>query len=87
MRRRECLANRVHLRVGAFLNSELAIHFPGREGLDLPLVFLFPRLEVCLECGFAEFAIPERELQVLRQRTPTGKVVQDFPATKVTGIH
>jgi hypothetical protein len=47
-------------------NGEIAIHFPGLEGLDKPIVWLFPQLLVCLNCGFTEFAIPETELCVLR---------------------
>jgi hypothetical protein len=33
----------------------------------MPLVFVFPKLKVCLECGLAEFAIPESELRVLNE--------------------
>ncbi len=47
------------------LNGELAIHFPGFEGLDKPIVFVFPKLLVCLNCGFTEFAISETELRRL----------------------
>jgi hypothetical protein len=52
-------------------NGELAIHFPGLAGLDKPIVWIFPKLLVCLQCGFAEFTVPERELSVLAH----GKVV------------
>lgn len=48
-------------------NAEVAIHFPGLRGLNKPVVLIFPKLEVCLECGFTEFVVPERELQVLRE--------------------
>jgi len=44
-------------------NGEIAIHFPGLEGLDKPIVWVFPKLLVCLNCGFAEFAIPEAEVR------------------------
>jgi hypothetical protein len=47
-------------------NGELAIHFPGLKGRDKPIVWVFPKLVVCLNCGFTEFAIPETELCVLR---------------------
>lgn len=46
-------------------NGEVAIHFPGLKGLDMPIVWVFPKLKVCLECGLAEFDIPKRELRVL----------------------
>ena len=45
--------------------GEAAIHFPGLAGLDKPIVWTFPELLVCLQCGFAEFTVPERELSVL----------------------
>jgi len=57
-------------------NGEIAIHFPGLDGLDKPIVWVFPELLVCLHCGFAEFTVPERELQVLEQGFPVeGAVV------------
>jgi hypothetical protein len=51
-------------------NGEIAIHFRGLEGLDKPIVWVFPELQVCLNCGFAEFTVPERELSVLVRGTP-----------------
>ena len=57
-------------------NGEIAIHFRGLEGLEKPIVWVFPKLLVCLHCGFAEFSVPERELQVLEQGFPVeGAVV------------
>ena len=47
------------------LNGEIGIHFPGLKGLDKPIVWVFPKLLVCLNCGFTEFAVPEAELQRL----------------------
>jgi hypothetical protein len=41
------------------------IHFPGLEGLDNPPVWIFPEIIVCLQCGFAEFSVPENELRKL----------------------
>jgi len=59
-------------------NGETAIHFPGLKGLDKPIVWVFPKLAVCLECGFAEFTIPERELSVLATgEAVAGTVVLD----------
>jgi len=57
-------------------NGEIAIHFPGLKGLDKPIVWVFPKLAVCLECGFTDFTVPERELSVLVKGTPVeGAVV------------
>jgi hypothetical protein len=50
-------------------NGETAIHFLGLEGLQKPIVWVFPKLLVCLDCGFAEFAVPEKELRVLLKGT------------------
>ena len=51
-------------------NGEVAIHFSGLEGLDKPIVWVFPKLLVCLNCGFTEFAVPEKELDVLVHDSP-----------------
>jgi Zn ribbon nucleic-acid-binding protein len=53
------------------LNGEIAIHFPGLKGLDKPIMWVFPRLVVCLDCGFTEFAIPKTELRQLVERDET----------------
>jgi hypothetical protein len=50
-------------------NSEVGIHFPGLEGLSKSIVFVYPKLAVCLKCGFTEFTVPGRELRVLLQDT------------------
>jgi len=54
------------------LNGEIAIHFHGLKGLDKPIVWVFPKLLVCLNCGFTEFVIPDDELRVLRDEV-TGR--------------
>jgi hypothetical protein len=45
--------------------AEINIHFPGYEGLTKPTVWVFPQVSVCMNCGLAEFSIPEAELQRL----------------------
>lgn len=47
-------------------NAEVAIHFPGLKGLNEPPVWVFPKLLVCLQCGFAELVIPEEQIEQLR---------------------
>ena len=53
------------------LNGEIAIHFPEIKGLDKPIVWVFPKLVVCLDCGFTEFVIPETELRQLAENDAT----------------
>lgn len=43
------------------------IHFPGMKGLDKPTVWAFPKLLVCLDCGFTEFQVEESELRLLAE--------------------
>jgi len=56
-------------------NGEVAIHFPGRDGLAKPIVWVFPKMAVCLDCGVTQFSIPDRELQVLETGTPVDGAV------------
>jgi hypothetical protein len=46
-------------------SGEICVHFPGLKNIDKPVVWLFPELVVCLDCGTAEFAVPEAELRFL----------------------
>jgi hypothetical protein len=51
--------------------------------LDKPVVWVFPQMFVCLECGCAEFRVPESELKVLQTGRPVdGAVV--WPPTTTT---
>ena len=36
-------------------------HFPGMKGLDIPTVWVFPAIRVCMDCGAGRFTIPEAE--------------------------
>jgi len=45
--------------------AEMGIHFLGLKNNCTPVVFVFPELTVCLDCGTAEFAVPETELRRL----------------------
>ena len=70
-----------HSSRGSSFNAEVAIHFPGLQNLNKPVVLTFPKLVVCLECGFTEFTIPETELQVLRDGSVSkGALVFDLEA-------
>jgi hypothetical protein len=45
--------------------GEICIHFPGLKNIDKPLVWVFPELAVCLDCGMTEFVVPDPELRLL----------------------
>jgi hypothetical protein len=50
------------------LNGEIALHFDGGlQGLVKPIVWSFPKVLVCLNCGLAEFALEDAALKSLRQ--------------------
>lgn len=49
--------------------AEINIHFPGKDGLTKPTVWVFPSLQVCLKCGSAEFAITGAPLRALASET------------------
>jgi hypothetical protein len=49
------------------LGAEINIHFPGRKGLDKPALMIFPKLLVCLDCGFTQFPFPEAELRAVER--------------------
>ena len=47
------------------LGAEVNIHFAGLAGLDRPTVLVFPELVACLQCGFVEFTLSERDMTLL----------------------
>jgi hypothetical protein len=49
-------------------NAEIAIHLPGAGGREKPLIWVFQELFVCMNCGSAEFAVPEGQLRGLAKR-------------------
>ena len=59
--------------LGKFV-GEIAIHFPGLKNIDKPTVWVFSELIACLDCGVAEFVVPEGELRVLATDGVTERV-------------
>jgi hypothetical protein len=51
----------------AEFSSEIALHFSGRENLEKPHVFVFPKILVCLACGSSGFAVAQKDLRLLRE--------------------
>jgi hypothetical protein len=47
--------------------AEINIHSPDLKNLGKPSVFVFPKLTVCIDCGFTHFTVPESELRQLRE--------------------
>jgi len=52
--------------------SEMMIHLPGLKSVANPGVLIFPKLLVCLDCGFARFTINGTELGLLTAGTQGG---------------
>jgi hypothetical protein len=50
--------------------AEINIHFSGLRNIDRPGLLVFPKLLVCLECGYSRFTAPEPELAVLAICSP-----------------
>ena len=48
-------------------NAEVAIHFPGWEGLEKPVVWAFPKAMICLGCGSVEFVLSATQVQQLKE--------------------
>jgi len=51
--------------------GEVALHVHGLDGLNKPIVWVFPEILVCLNCGFAEFIVPDEQKTLLRD--PAGR--------------
>jgi predicted nucleic-acid-binding Zn-ribbon protein len=54
-------------------NAEINVHFPGLKNVDKTAVLVFPKLLLCLDCGFTEFTLSESELHILDE-TPVSEM-------------
>ena len=48
-------------------NGEVAIHFRGLDNLDKPIVWVSPEIIVCMDCGIAQFKVPDAQLSSLEK--------------------
>jgi hypothetical protein len=48
-------------------NREVALHVPGLQGLEKPSLIVFPKVQVCLNCGVAAFVMEDADLKSLRE--------------------
>ena len=46
-------------------SAEVSMHFLGLHNIDEPVVWVFPKVVVCLDCGTAEFVVPTADLRQL----------------------
>ena len=53
--------------------AEMGIRSPGLKGLKKPIVFVFPELTICLNCGRAEFVVPKAERDILSTGAPAAE--------------
>jgi len=66
---------------------EMNIHFPHHEGLEKPSLPTSQEVVICLNCGFAEFSLPEAPLRTLanrnsdRSRSPNRRLDNSFPTS------
>jgi len=56
--------------------AEVNIHRLGLSNADRAGVFVFPRVLVCLDCGFSSFMTPEPELGQLAGSAPARRTIQ-----------
>jgi hypothetical protein len=49
-------------------NAEIMIHSSGLRHLDDPGVLAFPKIAVCMDCGFSRFTTTEAQLRSLGKR-------------------
>jgi hypothetical protein len=45
--------------------AETGIRRPGMKNIERSVVWVFSELIVCLDCGTAQFVVPEAELRLL----------------------
>ena len=60
VRCRRCSSEKV-----TWLDVEAILHLPGLRGLHQAPIWAYPKLLVCLVCGFAEGSIPQDVVQTL----------------------
>lgn len=66
--------------------AEVAIHSPGLECLNKPIVWVFPELFLCLNCGKTEFVVHDNDLLLYTVSDFTGEsVVSTTPTCKSCG--
>jgi hypothetical protein len=47
--------------------GELSVHVLGLENIDKPVVWIFPRPQACMGCGFTELTVDDDKLRLLEK--------------------
>jgi hypothetical protein len=47
--------------------AEMVVHPHGLKNLDNSGILLFPKLSVCLECGYVQFTVPQNGISAARR--------------------
>ena len=65
----------------AEFTAEMMLHFTGLQNIDNPGVPTFPKIVVCLDCGFSRFTTTEIELSLLKKgvRTTVPSIRPEVP--------
>ena len=51
--------------------TEINIHFADLQNVDKPSLFAFPKILVCLDCGFSCFVLPKADWALLAKGPTT----------------
>jgi hypothetical protein len=62
-------------------SAEMGIHFLGLKNIDKPVVWVFPEVVVCLDCGAAEFAFLRPNCANSQRETPLRQVNLELSLT------
>jgi len=57
-------------------SGEMMVHLGGLKNLDKSCVMLFPKVLVCLGCGFSQFTFTKAELALLASDSPNTERVR-----------
>jgi hypothetical protein len=57
-------------------SSEMVVHLGGFKNVDKSGVMLFPKVLVCLDCGFSQFTVSKAERALLASESPNSERVR-----------
>jgi len=57
-------------------SAEMMVHLGGIKNLDNSGVVLFPKVLVCMDCGFSQFTVQKAALAMLASDCPTSERVK-----------